>query len=194
MSFPPSVKRDAKERAHYRCVNCQSPFFVEVHHIVPRKHGGSDDFKNAAPLCSNCHSWFGDSPDKREAIRERRNWWWNRCAQIDAAQMTPPSMLKLDKLYEEFQGSREDQTQERAKWFEEMKTIVASRFRNQADSVSSANTMHELVASSSASFEDKVVVWDRLEAEITNVTCPNCGSSLDSTGHCSKCSSGSTGT
>jgi hypothetical protein len=38
------------------CAVCQHRHGVQVHHIVPRFEGGSDDANNAIPLCPNCHS------------------------------------------------------------------------------------------------------------------------------------------
>jgi hypothetical protein len=49
---------------------------VEAHHIVPSAEGGPNDIDNAAPLCPNCHSWFGDNLKKRKEIRQMRDWWY----------------------------------------------------------------------------------------------------------------------
>jgi hypothetical protein len=38
------------------CAVCNIRHRVQVHHIVPRHEGGSDDASNAIPLCPNCHS------------------------------------------------------------------------------------------------------------------------------------------
>lgn len=37
------------------CAICRRRHGVQVHHIVPRLEGGSDDISNAIPLCPNCH-------------------------------------------------------------------------------------------------------------------------------------------
>jgi hypothetical protein len=37
------------------CAVCNRRHGVQVHHIVPRHLGGSDDASNAIPLCPNCH-------------------------------------------------------------------------------------------------------------------------------------------
>jgi hypothetical protein len=41
-----------------RCFICgeDNPHVLEEHHIVPRRHGGSDDPENLVTLCANCHS------------------------------------------------------------------------------------------------------------------------------------------
>src|SRR6266487_841502 len=42
-------------RAGRMCAVCNRRHGVQVHHIVPRHLGGSDDASNAIPLCPNCH-------------------------------------------------------------------------------------------------------------------------------------------
>jgi len=37
------------------CCLCRTLHSVQVHHIVPRNEGGSDDIDNAISLCPNCH-------------------------------------------------------------------------------------------------------------------------------------------
>jgi len=62
--FSESVKKEVREKAAFRCCRCHS-IGVEVHHIIPKKDGGTADIDNEAPLCPNCHDWFGDNPKKR---------------------------------------------------------------------------------------------------------------------------------
>jgi hypothetical protein len=38
-----------------RCCLCGTLHKVQVHHIVAKDNGGSDDIDNAIPLCPNCH-------------------------------------------------------------------------------------------------------------------------------------------
>ena len=40
-----------------RCFICgeDNPHVLEEHHIIPRRHGGSDDPENLVTLCANCH-------------------------------------------------------------------------------------------------------------------------------------------
>src|SRR5689334_21991685 len=37
------------------CAVCNRMHGVQVHHILPRSEGGSDDASNAIPLCPTCH-------------------------------------------------------------------------------------------------------------------------------------------
>ena len=41
-----------------RCFICgeDNPHVLEEHHIIPRRHGGSDDPENLVTLCANCHT------------------------------------------------------------------------------------------------------------------------------------------
>ena len=55
------LKRDC-----YTCQNCdkwkQKKWELEVHHVIPRSKGGSDDPTNLVTLCVECHdreTWFG---------------------------------------------------------------------------------------------------------------------------------------
>lgn len=77
MSFSESIKVEVRQKAAYQCCRCRS-MGVEVHHILPAEHGGSDIIDNAAPLCPNCHTDFGDNPKKRKIIKEMRNWWYDK--------------------------------------------------------------------------------------------------------------------
>lgn len=38
-----------------RCCICGTLHKVQVHHIIPRNKGGTDNIDNAIPLCPNCH-------------------------------------------------------------------------------------------------------------------------------------------
>lgn len=79
MSFSEKLKTKVRERANFQCCRCQE-IGVEIHHIVPKSKGGLDTEENAAPLCPNCHSKYGNNPDKRKEIREMRDSWYAKCA------------------------------------------------------------------------------------------------------------------
>jgi hypothetical protein len=55
---------------------------VQVHHIIPEEHGGPDTIDNAAPLCPNCHDYFGANPTKRKEIKHMRDWWYQKVEQM----------------------------------------------------------------------------------------------------------------
>lgn len=82
MAFSEQVKRIAKHQSAHRCCVCHSAF-VEVHHILPQAHGGSDKLDNAAPLCASCHDLYGGNPEKRKSIRQMRDSWWRTIKERD---------------------------------------------------------------------------------------------------------------
>ncbi|MEZ4504712.1 MAG: HNH endonuclease [Thermomicrobiales bacterium] len=48
-------RRLVQERDGYRCTICGSREQLEVHHIVPRRLGGSNDPENLVTVCAACH-------------------------------------------------------------------------------------------------------------------------------------------
>jgi Fe2+ or Zn2+ uptake regulation protein len=95
MPFPQSVKDGVLRMAAFRCCRCEKIGGVEVHHIIPEEFGGSDDIDNAAPLCPNCHTDFGDNPKKRKEITKLRDWWY----QVAKAKY-PTKVIGVEKLDE----------------------------------------------------------------------------------------------
>jgi len=96
MGFPDELKFEVKKKAHFRCVICNSFGPLHVHHIIPTKDGGTDDFDNAVSLCPNCHSFFGDSPSLRKWIREKRDFWYEKCEKI----LNYDNLEQLEKTYD----------------------------------------------------------------------------------------------
>lgn len=71
----PAVKAWVLQVADGRCEGCLqvAPFqgidglpYLEVHHVMPLSHHGSDRISNAAALCPNCHSRCHRSLDRDE--------------------------------------------------------------------------------------------------------------------------------
>lgn len=77
MPFPEKVKHAVRRRSHFRCCLCQK-LYAEAHHIIPDGEG-PDTFDNAAPLCPNHHTQYGNDPRKRKWITEGRDWWYEQC-------------------------------------------------------------------------------------------------------------------
>ena len=70
-----------KQKADFTCCWCKDRRNkVEIHHIVPQSQRGPDTEENAAPLCGSCHVLYGNNPDLRKEIRDRRDYWYERCA------------------------------------------------------------------------------------------------------------------
>lgn len=72
-----SVRRDIRERDGY-CVNCRSEENLTVHHIIPVKKGGSDEYCNLVTLCDKCHkdyhSYLNDGSNSHDPIISFNTW------------------------------------------------------------------------------------------------------------------------
>ncbi len=57
-SIPPATRRKVLAMARHRCQTsgCNHTKFLEIHHVIPRSKGGSNDFSNLRVYCSTCHS------------------------------------------------------------------------------------------------------------------------------------------
>ena len=42
-------------RDGYACALCDNRQYLQIHHVIPRSNGGSDDPMNLICLCSKCH-------------------------------------------------------------------------------------------------------------------------------------------
>ncbi len=58
-TIPPSVRASVLARDRHRCSTpgCGAAHFLEVHHVVPRRAGGSNKAENLVTLCSRCHAF-----------------------------------------------------------------------------------------------------------------------------------------
>jgi 5-methylcytosine-specific restriction endonuclease McrA len=73
-TIPPSIRRMVLARDGHRCrrPGCNHTRFLEVHHLVPRALGGSNQLANLITLCSACHQllhekrWAADQLLARE--------------------------------------------------------------------------------------------------------------------------------
>lgn len=51
----PLFKKLLRDNLGDKCVNCNSDYKVEYHHIVPLALGGTNRLSNIVPLCYQCH-------------------------------------------------------------------------------------------------------------------------------------------
>lgn len=94
MCFPEKIRKKVMEKAGYCCCVCHNTSAsLEVHHIMPKEKGGDDSIENAAPLCPNCHSDFGDNVKKRTRIKQMRDWWYKMTAQMYENKISSPEQL-----------------------------------------------------------------------------------------------------
>lgn len=91
--FPEFLKRQIRNRANGRCCIC-GMMPVDIHHIKPVKDGGDNAASNAAPLCPTCHRTWGNNPDHRKMLAERRDAHYERCSNADPAAIH----AKLDSM------------------------------------------------------------------------------------------------
>jgi 5-methylcytosine-specific restriction endonuclease McrA len=56
-TIPPRVRREVLAKDKHRCQapGCGRTWFLEVHHIVSRQQGGSNQVENLTTLCASCH-------------------------------------------------------------------------------------------------------------------------------------------
>jgi hypothetical protein len=107
MGFSESLKLEVKRKAAFSCCRC-SQIGIDVHHIIPEKDGGKDDFDNAAPLCQNCHDQFGDNPAKRKEIRQMRDWWYEVCEKRFSIPEISSALEKINAKLEDIQKGQTD--------------------------------------------------------------------------------------
>ncbi len=61
-----ATRRQVLKRDDYRCTVCGATEHLEVHHIVARADGGTNDLENLVTLCMACHSDTHDRPLQSE--------------------------------------------------------------------------------------------------------------------------------
>jgi hypothetical protein len=135
MPFSEARKLEAKRKAHFACVICHQ-WFVEVHHIIPQEHGGTDDIENAAALCASCHDLFGGNPDKRKQIRQMRDLWYEIC---ETRYKDSPSS-HLNARIEEIKA----QAHENTALLKDIKNVLEQFYATQGVDVSHAMTFSAL--------------------------------------------------
>ncbi len=75
-----TIKRSVRDRARHRCEYCRLPQAAQpyvtfhIEHVLPRKHGGSDDPSNLALACERCNAFketdlSGIDPDTGQVER-----------------------------------------------------------------------------------------------------------------------------
>jgi len=169
MGFSEELKLKVKRRSAFQCCRCRE-IGVEVHHIVPEADGGADVEENAAPLCPNCHTRFGDNPKKRKEIKQMRDWWYNVCDEKHGGR-EDRIYKKLDELLAEVR--RQTATEE------ERRKAISEISRTLGQDVEASLLSETDNASQVASKTDRVVTATRLaEGVWGNVHCSNCGSQI----------------
>ena len=69
-----SERRAIYKRDGYRCALCDSPQGLQIHHIVFRSHGGSNDPANLITLCWRCHAEAHGTAIPERHTYQRTSW------------------------------------------------------------------------------------------------------------------------
>lgn len=172
MGFPENIKEEVKKKSNSRCCMCHI-FILEIHHIIPLSEDGSNEIENAAPLCPNCHTSYGNNPDFRKSIRQMRNHWYEQCAKSDL----PPAQIelteKIDKLYDEFLEQKDNQ-KEQSELLEQLTDHVAGYFNEQAKQISKSGSIDKLVSISSVAISG-TTVGSFISPHAEESQCVSCG-------------------
>jgi hypothetical protein len=165
--FGEGLKLKIRRRAAFRCCRCHE-IGVEVHHILPQADGGPDTEDNAAPLCPNCHTWFGANPEKRKEIRQMRDWWYDVCDSKYGSDVSHTDE-RLDELLAEMRRNRSNEDA-RGRVIEEM-----------------SKTLRELIETS---MPDKRDSDEEVVAKVNEiVTATRLGPGTYANVHCTQCNS-----
>ena len=58
------ISKETRKRVYrrdgYRCALCDSPKYIQIHHVVKRSLGGTDSEQNLITLCADCHALAHD--------------------------------------------------------------------------------------------------------------------------------------
>lgn len=102
MGFSEHIKKKVRAKSNFTCCMCRDTRRqIEIHHIIPQAEGGKDDIENAAPLCGGCHADYGNNPDLRKQIRERRDKLYKD------NQISRPRLERFENLLEQGDWIRE---------------------------------------------------------------------------------------
>jgi len=67
------IRRFVLDRDGFECMYCGNDDDLHVHHLKPRKEGGTDEPRNLITLCSSCHGKMEkhDERFQRKFLRRR---------------------------------------------------------------------------------------------------------------------------
>lgn len=67
-NIPNTVRKAVYKRDRYRCALCDSTDGLQVHHVIPRGQGGSNNIQNLITLCWRDHWACHKQPDRDDVI------------------------------------------------------------------------------------------------------------------------------
>ena len=74
------LRRDRLALDDHQCCNCGDTDDLQVHHVVPKSHGGVDELSNLRTLCAGCHNKTHDGEigliksNHKHARSEKTRW------------------------------------------------------------------------------------------------------------------------
>lgn len=88
-SIPPAVRTKVLAKARHKCQTpgCNHTRFLEIHHIIPRSQGGSNDITNLRVACSACHSLIHAHGTDLMVKSPSAIYRWNGAANIDVSML-----------------------------------------------------------------------------------------------------------
>jgi hypothetical protein len=167
MSFSEKVKKEVKEKADFRCCRCHS-VGIDVHHIIPKRDGGSDDINNAAPLCQNCHDQFGDNPYKQKEITQMRDLWYKR-----VEDMYSQRGLNNPEILNQINTNVIEIQQGQSSGISDLKQMLKEIINKPIDDITPGTA--KLVASEIVDASANASVSRFGSCVFTNILCKNCG-------------------
>lgn len=96
---PGTARYEVLKRARFRCELCgisADEKALEVDHILPRNHGGSDEFHNFQALCYSCNATKRDRDDTD--FRGMADAYRERSAECPFCQLTPSRLVAENEL------------------------------------------------------------------------------------------------
>ena len=174
MGFSEKIKLEVKRKADWKCCRCKI-IGIEVHHIIPLKDGGTDDIDNAAPLCPNCHSYYGDNPQKRKEITQMRDWWYDLVEKMYPVKYVNEELLnRINTNLEKISINQQETQSEFLEVKVQLRTITDLMFENMKPGTASAvatGVINTYAASGTTMSLNDL-------GSPANV-CPNCGAILN---------------
>jgi Zn finger protein HypA/HybF involved in hydrogenase expression len=182
-------------KAAFSCCVCRkSNVSVEVHHIIPQSKGGDYSIENAAPLCPNCHSDYGNNPDKRKRIKRMRDCWYDTIEKMYSGNNVSPEELgKIHNLLQNVSTKQDSIIKRQSKHDNDLETLKVRlrEFSNKTIdkmTVESSDVVITGVISTAVDSTQSIRVsegpWDvkcnncRRSVNISANYCPYCGNSM----------------
>jgi len=177
MGFTENQKQKVKEKAAFKCCRCRT-VGVQIHHIKPKKDGGLDEDDNAAPLCPNCHDYYGDNPSKRKEIKQMREWWYQTVSKMYPDRSKDfESLRTMDTKFELIANSISENEQKWELEFNDLKQDLKKLSGALIENVNSetAFVITPNIIGPFSSNEGKESESHYLIFEKSEITCSNCG-------------------